>query len=120
VGLLGRFRRRRGPETAAETDRLALAQLASRGADLTRPRHVVHVLAFADEAAARVAAAEVARGGYETAVRPTGEGTAQWSVRAEAQRVVDATTVPGFRAWFERIAAAHGGRYEGWEAARKP
>lgn len=120
MGLLGRFGGRRGPTTPAEADRLALAQLASRGADLTRPRHIVHVLVFAGEEAARAAAADAARAGYAGAVSPPGEEGPGWTVRAEAQRVVDATTIPGFRAWFERLAAAHRGEYQGWEAAAEP
>jgi Regulator of ribonuclease activity B len=44
----------------------------------------------------------------------------QWSLRAEGQRIVGAETIAAFRAWFERIAAEHGGEYDGWEAAAKP
>lgn len=120
MGALGRFRARRTPATAAEADRRALAQLASRRADLTRPRHVVHLLAFAGEGAARAAAAEAAAAGYDATVMPPGEGASEWTVRAEAVRVVDATTIPGFRSWFERLAAARGGTYQGWEAAASP
>lgn len=120
MGLLDRIRRRRPPGTKAEADRLVLRQLASRGADLTRTRHVVHFLYFTGEGAARAAAEEIANGGYETTVTPPDEGIEEWSVRAEGHRVVDTTTVSGFRAWFERVAGAHGGEYDGWEAAAEP
>jgi hypothetical protein len=39
-----------------------------------------------------------------------------WSLRAEGARVVDETTISVFRSWFERIAAAHAGEYDGWES----
>jgi Regulator of ribonuclease activity B len=41
-------------------------------------------------------------------------------VRADGQRIVGGDTISAFRAWFERVAAEHGGEYDGWEAARKP
>jgi hypothetical protein len=41
-------------------------------------------------------------------------------VRAETTRVVDETNVDAYRALFARIAAEHGGEYDGWEAAAKP
>lgn len=120
MSLRDRLRPRRPPATTVEADRLALRQLAARGADLTRPRHVVHFLAFAEEAAARAAVADVTDAGYEPTVSPPDGEQGRWLLRAEAHRVVDPTTVPGFRDALERISAAHGGEYEGWEAAREP
>ena len=120
MGFLGRFRRRRAPRTAADVDTLVLRQLLASGADLTKPRHVIHFLYFDDEARASAAAAELGDAGYETTVAPPGEGIEQWSVRAEAHRVVSGTTVDAFRALFERVAGEHGGEYDGWEAAAEP
>jgi hypothetical protein len=34
-----------------------------------------------------------------------------------SERVVDESTVGQSRAWFEQVAADHGGAYDGWEAA---
>ena len=53
-------------------------------------------------------------------VVPPSDDTAEWTVRAEAYRIVGFETVQGFRAWFEQIAAEHDGEYDGWEPAVKP
>lgn len=97
-----------------------LRQLERGGADLTRPRHVLHFLYFSDEEHARQAAEEAEHAGYDVSLTAPDEAVAQWSVRAESTRVVDFTNVAGFRAFFARIAAANGGEYDGWEAATKP
>ncbi len=114
-------RLRKAPPAPAEADRLMLRRLESLGANLTRPRHVLHFLYFADETHARSAAQAIDRAGYEVTVSsPDDEAVPMWSVRAEATRVVDATTVDAFRAWFEQVAAEHTGEYDGWEAAAQP
>lgn len=112
--------RRGGRRAPRDADAAALRKLQARGADLTRPRHVVHLLSFPSEEGARAAAEEAARAGWACAVSPPGERDAGWSLRAEAYRVLDASTARGFRALFERLADAHGGAYDGWEAAREP
>jgi hypothetical protein len=120
MGILDRFRRRRTPATSTGVDGLVLAQLAHAGADLTKARHVLHFLYFPDGASAQRAAAELDDAGYETSVAPPDEGVEQWALRAEATRVVGPDTVGAFRAHFERVAAEHGGEYDGWEAAAQP
>jgi hypothetical protein len=120
MGLLDRFRRRGTPATSAELDALVIRQLVGAGADLTKPRHVIHFLYFDDEASARAADDQIGAAGYETTVRPPGEVIEQWSVRAETHRVVTSSTVEVFRTWFERVASEHGGEYDGWEAAAEP
>lgn len=118
MGFLDRLRQERPP--GPELDRVILQQLRGKGAKLALPRHVLHFLDFPDEASATNAAAAVDAIGFEaTVVAPT-EEAAMWSIRAEATRVVDETTVDTHRAQFERIAAAHGGGYDGWEAAADP
>jgi hypothetical protein len=118
MGFLDRMRKR--PKTAPELDRLMLRDLKGAGADLTRPRHVIHYLYFADEAVARRAASVIESGGYDVSLTPPTDEIREWSVRAESTRVVDETTVDAFRAWFEEVAADHGGEYDGWEAAAQP
>jgi hypothetical protein len=113
VSLLDRFRQKRPP--APELDLLLVRRLRSVGADLTRPRAIVHFLDFPSEAGASAAAAEIEAGGYDVTVAPSEKG--QWSVRAEGTRVVDESTVTVYRPWFERIAAAHAGEYDGWESS---
>ena len=118
MGFLDQLKKK--PAAPAELDRLSLKQLRKRGADLARPRHVLHFLYFADQTSAQSAAATLSAGGYDTTVGPPDDSVAAWLVRAETTRVVDETTVPAYRHWFEHVADAHGGEYDGWEAATKP
>lgn len=113
MSLLDRFRQKRPP--APELDLLLVRRLRSVGADLTGPRPIAHFLDFPSEADARAAAEEIDRGGYVVTVAAEENGT--WSVRAEGTRVVDESTVTVYRRWFERIAAAHAGEYDGWESS---
>ena len=113
MSLLDRFRQKRPPPP--ELDLLLVRRLRSVGADLTRSRPIVHFLDFGSEADARAAGAEIEAGGYGVTVAAEEDGA--WSVRAEATRVVDESTVAVFRPWFERIAAAHAGEYDGWESS---
>jgi hypothetical protein len=115
-----RFRARQERPEGAELDLLILQQLRGKGAKLALPRHVLHFVDCPDEASARAAAEDVEAIGFDATVEaPSGED-AQWSVRGEAMRVVDETTVATHRKQFERIADAHGGEYDGWEAAAEP
>jgi hypothetical protein len=81
---------------------------------------VIHVLDFLDETEAHSAALAVERAGWEVTVTAPETAGGHWEIRAEGERVVDATTVGAFRNWFERVAADRNGVYEGWEAAAKP
>lgn len=120
MGFFDRIRNKGAPTTSAEADELVIGQLTGRGADLAHPRHVIHFLYFADEADARSAAEVIEAAGWETTVSAPDGTIEEWSVRAEGYRVVEASTVEGFRAWFEHIAAEFRGEYDGWEAAAKP
>jgi hypothetical protein len=120
VRFLDRFLKPKAPATTAEADRLVLRQLEGLGADLAQARHVIHFLYFPAERAARGAAEEIEKAGYDATVTAPDGTIREWSVRAEGTRVVAATTVEAFRAWFEQIAAEFQGEYDGWEAASKP
>jgi hypothetical protein len=120
MGLLDRIRNKGRPATPQEADRLVLRQLTGLGADLTKPRHVIHYLYFAEESDARAAAEAAEDTGYHAWVEPPAGRSEQWSVRADATRLVSAATVDAFRAWFEQLAAEHDGEYDGWEAAKTP
>jgi hypothetical protein len=120
VGFLDRIRYHRPPKSPEEADRLALRQLAMRGANLSKPRHVIHFLLFADEADARTAEKEIGEGSWSTRIEPPTEMLAEWSLRVDGERVVGAETIAAFRAQFEQVAERHGGEYDGWEASAKP
>ena len=119
MNLLERMGFQRPPKTPQDADALALRHLEKRGADLSQPRHVIHFLLFASEGGARAAAAQVADGSWTAHVEaPTTHE--KWVVRIDGQRIVGRETIAAFRSQFERIAAAHDGEYDGWEAAAKP
>jgi regulator of ribonuclease activity B len=120
MGIRDFIRDRRPPKTPREADALALRHLTARGADLVKPRHVVHFLYFDDEHAARLAEQDAAEAGWETELEPPTETIAVWTVRAHDTRVVNSTTVEAFRSRFERLADRYSGEYDGWEAAAKP
>jgi hypothetical protein len=120
MSFLDRLLRGSPPATPDDADQISVRQLAAMGADLSQPRQIVHFLEFGSEQSAREAAVALERGGYEAAITEPDEDTLHWSVRAEGHRVVDGTTVAAFRGWFEELARAHEGDYEGWEASRKP
>lgn len=119
-GLFGRFLRRRAPRDTAAVDEDVLRQLRRLGADLTRPRHVRHFLYFEEEAFARRAAEQIERADYTATVTEPSDQVPVWTVLAEGFRVIGPETVPGFRAWFEHVAADSDGEYDGWEPATKP
>ena len=118
MGLRRLFRRDPQPSsTPGDGDRLILEQLRSHGADLTQPREVRHYSYFADRAAADAAAEAMREWGYGVTVEESATGDGTWLALATAEVVVDESTVDSTRGRFEQIAAAHGGDYDGWEAA---
>ena len=118
--FLDRIRFQGAPKTPQEADSLALRQLAGRGADLAKPRHVIHFLYFAEETEARSAADAIAEASWKTTVEAPTETIDQWCVQADGQRTVTPETIAAIRSWFENVAAEHDGEYDGWEAAAKP
>jgi Regulator of ribonuclease activity B len=119
-GLFRRLFRGRGPRDTAEVDRDVVRQLRSLGADITLPRHVRHFIYFEQEGFARAAAAQIERADYTATVTEPSDQVPVWTVCAEGYRVIGEDTVPGFRAWFEHVAAEFDGEYDGWEPATKP
>jgi hypothetical protein len=117
--LIDRIRYGGAPTTPEEADRLALRQLAGRGADLSKPRHVIHFLYFPSEAEAR-AVIETIGDAWKTELEAPTESIGQWCVKADGNRTVSYETAAAFRSWFDDIARRHGGEYDGWEAAAKP
>ena len=120
MSFLDRIRYHRPPKSPQEADALALRQLASRGANLTKPRHVIHFLFFETEYDAGEAAAAIRGTSWNAHVEPPDDGRTEWTVRADDHRIVSIDTVATYRSWFEQIATQHGGEYDGWEAKDKP
>jgi Regulator of ribonuclease activity B len=120
MGFLPRFGRKKPPPSPPELDQLNLLHLRGRGADLTKPRHILHFLYFAAEEDAGRATSAIEAAGYDVTLGAPDGNANRWSVRAETTRVVDESNVGAFRALFERVAAQHHGEYDGWEAAAEP
>ncbi len=117
--LIDRIRHGGAPKTPEEADRLALRQLAGRGADLSKPRHVIHYVYFASERNAHEAAEDIGDTWKTEVEAPTGDDE-QWCVKADGNRTLSFETATAFRSWFVELAERHGGEYDGWEAAAKP
>lgn len=120
MSFLDRIRYHRPPKTPQEADALALRQLESRGANMTKARHVVHFLLFGEERDATAASDTIQATSWRASVEPPTETRTEWSVRADDERIVNADTIASYRSWFEQIAAQHHGEYDGWEAKAKP
>jgi len=120
VSLFDRIRLHRPPKSPQEADSLALRQLSARGANLTKPRHVIHFLFFALEADAEAAAEAIRATSWDARLEPPTESRPEWTVRADDERIVSVDTVSAYRSWFEQVAIQHHGEYDGWEAKDKP
>jgi hypothetical protein len=95
-------------------DRLTLAQLARAGGDLTKPTGVANFAYFPSEEAARSAATELEAAGYRVNVQRAVMGP-KWLTQASIEMLPSAENVASQRARLEALAAAHGGKYDGWE-----
>ena len=125
MGLLDFFKRKAdepaAPATRAEGDQVVLRQLRRAGANLSRPREVIHFLYFPTQVAAEKAATELRGEGYAIDVRPAANAAENppnpWLMEARAHMIVDEATIEPMRSKFEDLAAAGSGEYDGWEAA---
>lgn len=106
-------------DEAARLDERSLKVLTKKGADLTRPRLVVHRLTFPDRDAATAAADTLRAEGWSVHVDASAFGST-WVMRAEAERVVSAASCARDREWFGSVARRGAGEYGGWEASAEP
>ena len=103
-------------------DLLVMCQLMQQGADLTKPRHALYYLYFADRNAADAGAEEGRAAGYTCEVRePLPQQPDQWSLVCErSDAVLDPSGVIAADTLFQDIADRLGGDFDGWEAAARP
>ena len=108
----------RAPEKG---DKQVLKQLRRLGANLSRPREVVHFLYFPTQVTAEQASHQLRGEGYMIDVRPAANAADNprnpWLMEARNYTVVDESNVQAMREKFEGLAEAGGGEYDGWEAA---
>jgi hypothetical protein len=110
----------RSPETGLKyKDLLVLGQLMQAGAKITEPRHAVYYLYFGSPDAADAVARAARERSFTAEVRePLPQYPGQWSVVCDKHGVVlDPATVCDHDDFFESLALAHGGEFDGWEAS---
>ena len=104
-----------------DPDQAVLKQLRKIGANLSKPREVIHFLYFPTQVAAEQASTQLRGEGYAIDVRPAANADQNppnpWLMEARIRAVVDETTVAPMRVRFEQLAEAGSGEYDGWEAA---
>jgi Regulator of ribonuclease activity B len=121
MGFLDRFRHPVEDASAADGDQLIVRQLRLLGADLSRPREVLHFVYFPTKEDAEDAATELRDEGYTVEVQPSADADTDppnpWLALARKDAVVDEASVTVIRPRFEALAAERSGEYDGWEAA---
>jgi hypothetical protein len=109
------------PSARKDPDQAVLKELRKSGANLSKPREVIHFLYFPTQVAAEKAATQLRGEGYAIDVRPAADAGESppnpWLMEARIHAVVDETTVAPMRTKFESLAEAGSGEYDGWEAA---
>jgi len=110
------------PSGADAGDRMVIDRLRQAGADLSRPREVIHYLYLPTQEAATAAADRLRNAGYTTEVRPAAgpPGPNPWLALATIEQVVDSENIGAARALFTALAGDANGEYDGWEAAAEP
>jgi hypothetical protein len=109
-------------DTPDEGDRLIIEQLRGMGADLSKPREVLHYLYVPTRVAAEAARDALAPEGYAVEVRPAAgpPGPNPWLCLATIEQVVSVDSARTSREAFTALATTHDGEYDGWEAAGTP
>jgi hypothetical protein len=105
-------------------DAQLVAQLQQNGADITKPREILHYLYFPIEDLARNTVEELSKWGYEASEklskRSTADAAKPWVVIGRKETVVNEKTIADMRMHFTEIAHRYHGDYDGWEAAVTP
>jgi Regulator of ribonuclease activity B len=126
MDFLDRFRHAEANAAAADMspadgDQLIVQQLRLLGADLSKPREVLHFLYLPTEEDAESAASELRTDGYTVEVQLAADADTSppnpWLALARKETVVDEATVTLMRPRFEALATERSGEYDGWEAA---
>jgi hypothetical protein len=107
------------PKDPREGDRMILSQLMKRGAEMTKPREVLHYLYLPSQESTDRAAETLRAQGYEAeaqlAANAASDPPNPWLVLAKIQGVVNNETVELMRQAFEKLATEYNGGYDGWK-----
>lgn len=110
----------RSPVTGLKYKDIAvLGEMMKRGADLTKPRHVLYYLYFGSREPAEAGAVDGRAAGYACEVRdPLPEYPDQWRLVCErSNAVLDIPNVREADDLFQDIADRLHGDFDGWEAS---
>ena len=113
---INRIESGKGDIGSLEGDQQVLEQLRKTGADLTKPTEVNFYLYFKDRQAADSAAAHAGEGPLVATVRRAGDDSA-WLCFVSGQMVPSEAAIHAHSVRLLALARAHGGEYDGWEAA---
>jgi hypothetical protein len=105
------------PADPGDADRQVLDALRSNGADLRKSTEMLFYLYLPDRAEAEIVAAALREEGFGADVAPPTQGYTMWLCRATTGMVPELGRIRELRRRFTGLAAAHGGEYDGWEAA---
>jgi hypothetical protein len=106
----------RAPIGSLEADRQTLRALRDAGADLTKATEVNFYLYFPSQAAADSAAAQATTPELPTQVKRAADGSA-WLCLVSGEMVPTEEAIHAASTRLQAVAVAHGGEYDGWEAA---
>jgi Protein of unknown function (DUF1260). len=109
-------RRARAQSAALRGIGRCLAQLRQAGADLTKPTKINFYLYFKDRASADSAAVHAGDDPFVATVRRAGDDTS-WLCFVSGQMVPSEAAIHAHAVRLLALATAHGGEYDGWEAA---
>src|SRR3954470_4645027 len=116
AGQPNRLEAGKGAIGSLEGDQQVLAQLRNAGADLTKPTEVNFYLYFKERHAADSAAAHASEGPLVATVRRAGDDSA-WLCFVSGQMIPAEAAIHAHSVRLLALAQAHGGEYDGWEAA---
>jgi hypothetical protein len=91
-------------------------QLHRHGSNLQLPHDLDFYFYLPTHGAAQNAARDLRARGFSVAVSRSASG-AQWLCLANRRIVPDRRRLDEWGPWFQRVAAAHGGEYDGWEGS---
>ena len=100
-------------------DEQVIAAIGAHGADLTRPREIIHYLYFPTEAGTRAVVQILDRPDrFVHAVIDPDRGNSKVTIKHTDVLTIE--LIRALRSEFENAARSFGGEYDGWEAAAQP
>lgn len=109
------FLRSRNASAQESMDGKTLVQLAKAGSDLKKPHEIDFFFYFPNQDQAKKAADKLAALGLSTKIDRAAKGS-NWVIHGNKTMVPSEAELQRLRRYFDEIAAAQGGEYDGWGA----